>query len=181
MPNASPTRSMRVGIPRQRPVLRGACKMVTARSTRSNKQGGQHVSKQCACAGSTIGCRRQSAHPRRGPPGSGQFAKLPELLWRPACKAWCRIATSQRVVLSSLFMIVSSAYPLTSRELDLLKELVTAGRQGVLKPASRRSGCSRLLAVRYATARPTGTKFLSYVITNRGRRALADAMADPPP
>jgi hypothetical protein len=78
-------------------------------------------------------------------------------------------------------MIVSSAHPLTSRELDLLKELVAAGRQGVLKPASRRSGCSRLLAVRYATARPAGTKFLAYVITNRGRRALADAMADPPP
>ena len=32
MPNASPTRSMRVGIPRQRPVLRGTSKMVTARS-----------------------------------------------------------------------------------------------------------------------------------------------------
>jgi hypothetical protein len=62
MPNASPTRSMRVGIPRQRPVLRGTCKMVTARSTRSNKQVGQHVSKQCACAGSAVGRRRQSAN-----------------------------------------------------------------------------------------------------------------------
>ena len=39
MPNASPTRSCALEIPRQRPVLRGTCKMVTACSTRSNKQG----------------------------------------------------------------------------------------------------------------------------------------------
>jgi hypothetical protein len=69
---------------------------------------------------------------------------------------------------------LSRARPLTSRELDLLKELAAAGRQGVLKPAGRRSGFSRLLAARYATARPAGVKVLSYVITDRGRRALAD-------
>jgi hypothetical protein len=39
MPNASPTRSCALEIPRQRPVLWGTCKMVTACSTRSNKQG----------------------------------------------------------------------------------------------------------------------------------------------
>jgi hypothetical protein len=64
---------------------------------------------------------------------------------------------------------------LLSRDLERLKEVAVAGRDGVLKPADRR-GYSRLIAARYVTARPAGASAFLYVITDRGRRALADAM-----
>jgi hypothetical protein len=59
--------------------------------------------------------------------------------------------------------------------LERLKEVAVAGRDGVLKPPDRR-GYTRLIEARYVIARPSGLKALSYMITDRGRRALADAM-----
>jgi hypothetical protein len=68
-----------------------------------------------------------------------------------------------------------SQIPLSRRELDLLKEIAVAGHRGILKPAKRRTGFSRLVAARFVTARPAGTKVFLYATTDRGRRALAEA------
>ena len=72
---------------------------------------------------------------------------------------------------------LSSAQRLTTSELERLKEVAAAGRHGVLKPAaSRGDGYARLVHARYVTARPAGLQAYSYVITDRGRRALADVV-----
>ena len=71
---------------------------------------------------------------------------------------------------------LSSAQQLSTGELERLKELAAAGRHGVLKSATRRGdGYFRLIRARYVIARPAGLE-APYVITDRGRRALADVM-----
>jgi hypothetical protein len=69
----------------------------------------------------------------------------------------------------------SRVRPLSNGDLERLKEVAVAERVGVLKSADRR-GYSRLIEARYVTARPVGTSAFLYVITDRGRRALDDAM-----
>jgi hypothetical protein len=71
---------------------------------------------------------------------------------------------------------LSSAHRLSTDELERLKEVAAAGRHGVLKPAARRRSYSRLVRARYVIARPAGLEAYSYVITDRGRRALADVV-----
>ena len=72
---------------------------------------------------------------------------------------------------------LSPAQRLSTGELERLKEIAAAGRHGVLKPAAQRGGgYSRLVQARYVIARPAGLEAYSYGITDRGRRALADAM-----
>ena len=65
--------------------------------------------------------------------------------------------------------------PLSRGELDRLQKLAEAGHRGMVRPATRRSGFSRLVAARLVKARPSGLAAIMYVITDRGRRALADA------
>ena len=62
--------------------------------------------------------------------------------------------------------------PLSDQELDRLQEVAGAGRHGIVRPAGQR-GYARLLEARYVTTRPVGLQAFSYVITYRGRRALA--------
>jgi hypothetical protein len=70
---------------------------------------------------------------------------------------------------------LSSAQSLSTGELERLKEVAVAGHRGVLKPAVLRGvGYSRLVKARYVTVRPAGLEAYSYVITERGRRALAE-------
>jgi hypothetical protein len=69
----------------------------------------------------------------------------------------------------------SRVRPLSNGDLGRLKEVAIAERDGVLKSADRR-GYARLIEARYVTARPVGTSTFLYVITDRGRRALDDAM-----
>jgi hypothetical protein len=70
----------------------------------------------------------------------------------------------------------SRVRPLSNGDLERLKEVAVAERDGVLKSADRR-GYSRLIDARYVTARPVGTSAFLYVITDRGRRALGDAIS----
>jgi hypothetical protein len=64
---------------------------------------------------------------------------------------------------------------LTPIELELLKELATEGRHGLVRPA-RRSGLARMVTKHCVTARPISPDTVLYIINDRGRRALADAM-----
>jgi hypothetical protein len=70
---------------------------------------------------------------------------------------------------------VSRVRRLSTGDIERLKEVAVAERDGVLKSADRR-GYMRLIEARYLTARPVGTSAFLYVITDRGRRALSDAM-----
>jgi hypothetical protein len=62
------------------------------------------------------------------------------------------------------------------RELELMKELAVAGRQGRTVPAANRSGLVRMIEKRYVKTRLIGVHEVRYVITHRGREALADEM-----
>ena len=62
------------------------------------------------------------------------------------------------------------------RELELMKELAAAGRQGRTIPAADRSGLARMIDKRYVKTRLIGVHEVRYVITRRGREALADEM-----
>jgi len=56
-----------------------------------------------------------------------------------------------------------------------LQKFAAAGRRGVIGATSRRSGLTRLIAKRYIAERAVGVNAVQYVITDRGRRALAEA------
>jgi hypothetical protein len=62
------------------------------------------------------------------------------------------------------------------RELELMKELAAAGRQGRMVPAANRSGLARMIEKHYVKTRLFGVYGIRYVITHRGRQALADEM-----
>ena len=65
---------------------------------------------------------------------------------------------------------------MSPRELELMKELAAAGRQGRTIPAADRSGLARMVDKRYVKTRLIGIHEVRYVITHRGRKALADKM-----
>ena len=65
---------------------------------------------------------------------------------------------------------------MSPRELELMKELAAAGRQGRTIPAADRSGLARMVDKRYVKTRLIGVHQVRYVITHRGRQALADEM-----
>jgi hypothetical protein len=62
------------------------------------------------------------------------------------------------------------------KELKLMKELAAAGRQGRTVPAINRSGLARMIEKRYVERHLIGGYGVRYVITHRGRQALADKM-----
>ena len=62
------------------------------------------------------------------------------------------------------------------KELELMKELAAAGRQGRTIPATSRSGLGRMIEKHYVKKSPIGVHGVRYVITDRGRQALADEM-----
>ena len=55
-----------------------------------------------------------------------------------------------------------------------MKKLAAAGRRGRIVPGSARSGLARMVDKHYVKARPIGPHMILYVITDRGRQALAD-------
>ena len=65
---------------------------------------------------------------------------------------------------------------MSPKELELMKELAAAGRQGRTVPATNRSGLARMIEKRYVKRRLIGVHGVRYVITHRGRQALADEM-----
>jgi hypothetical protein len=72
---------------------------------------------------------------------------------------------------------LSSAQRLSTGELERRKKLPQQDVMEFLKRAALRGGgYSRLVQARYVTARPAGLEAYSYVITDRGRRALADVV-----
>ena len=62
------------------------------------------------------------------------------------------------------------------KELELMKELAAAGRQGRAMPATSRSGLGRMVEKRYVKKSLMGVHGVRYVITDRGRQALAEEM-----
>ena len=64
---------------------------------------------------------------------------------------------------------------LSATELELMKELAAAGPRGRTMPTTSRSGLARMIEMHYVTARTISPDTVLYVITDRGRRALADA------
>ena len=64
---------------------------------------------------------------------------------------------------------------LSATELELMKELTAAGPRGRTMPTTSRSALARLVEMHYVTARPISPDAALYVITDRGRRVLADA------
>jgi hypothetical protein len=67
------------------------------------------------------------------------------------------------------------SHQLSATELELMKELAAAGRWGRTMPTTSRTGLGRLVEMHYVTERPISPDTVLYVITDRGRRALADA------
>jgi hypothetical protein len=63
----------------------------------------------------------------------------------------------------------------SATELELLKTLAAAGRCGRTVPTTSRAGLARMVAKHYVTALSTSTDAVLYIITDRGRSALADA------
>jgi hypothetical protein len=57
-----------------------------------------------------------------------------------------------------------------------MKELVAAGRQGRTVLAANRYGWARIIEKRYVKISLIGVHGVRYVITRRGRQALADEM-----
>jgi len=62
------------------------------------------------------------------------------------------------------------------KELELMKELAVAGRQGRTVAAANRSGLARMIEKRYVKRYLVGVHGVRYVITHRGRQVLADQM-----
>ena len=62
------------------------------------------------------------------------------------------------------------------KELKLMKELAAAGRQGRTVLAANRSGLARMIEKHYVKTFLIGVHGVRYVITHRGRQALADEM-----
>ena len=67
------------------------------------------------------------------------------------------------------------SHRLSAAELKLMKELAAVGRRGRTVPTTSRSALARLVEMHYVTACPISPDAALYVITDRGRRALADA------
>ena len=63
---------------------------------------------------------------------------------------------------------------MSPKELELMKVLAAAGRRGRTIPATDRSGLTRMVDKRYVKTRLIGVHEVRYVITHRGRQALAD-------
>jgi hypothetical protein len=61
--------------------------------------------------------------------------------------------------------------PLSDEELGRLKELAAAGTRGLIK--TDRRGFTRIVKKRYVLEKPAGVDRFLYVLTDRGRRALA--------
>ena len=71
---------------------------------------------------------------------------------------------------------VGQAFDLTRDEIWFLKALRTAGERGriVSVPASR-AALARLVEVQYVTTQQQSERRALYIITDRGRQALANA------
>jgi DNA-binding MarR family transcriptional regulator len=64
---------------------------------------------------------------------------------------------------------------LTTEEIKYLKELVAAGERGrTIAATSRREVLKRLVEAGYVVSEPISTDTVRYIITDQGRRALAD-------
>jgi len=67
---------------------------------------------------------------------------------------------------------------LTPKEIDLLKQLATAGKGGrTITAPTPRSGLTRLVEAGYVVDRATSMDSVLYVITDLGRNALAHVEA----
>jgi hypothetical protein len=64
---------------------------------------------------------------------------------------------------------------LTPNELKRLQEFAAAGRRGRIVNAGSRTGLSNMITKRYVTERAVSAYSVLYVITDRGRRVLAEA------
>ena len=80
-------------------------------------------------------------------------------------------------------MIAPARYPkkimsgiFSRKELELMKKLAAAGRRGRMVPGAARSGLARMVNKHYVKARPISPHMILYVMTDRGRQALADVM-----
>ena len=62
--------------------------------------------------------------------------------------------------------------PLTDRELDFLAEVAASGHRSIMMSAGC-VGFTRMIKLRYVRERPAGVDGFLYVLTDRGRRALA--------
>jgi hypothetical protein len=58
------------------------------------------------------------------------------------------------------------------KELETMKELAAAGRQGRILPAASRSGLARMINKGYVKIHPFGVHEVRYVITDRGHKRL---------
>jgi hypothetical protein len=67
---------------------------------------------------------------------------------------------------------------LTPNELRRLQEFAAAGRRGRIVNAGSRLGLANLITRRYLTERAVSAYSVLYVITDRGRRVLAEADAE---
>jgi hypothetical protein len=67
------------------------------------------------------------------------------------------------------------AVGLTPNELRRLQEFAAAGRRGRIANAGSRSGLAHMITKRYITERAVSAYSVLYVITDRGRRVLAEA------
>jgi hypothetical protein len=65
---------------------------------------------------------------------------------------------------------------MSPKELEMMKALAAAGRQGRTVPAANRSGLARMIEKRYVKTSLIGVHGVRYVITHRGRQALSDEM-----
>jgi hypothetical protein len=65
---------------------------------------------------------------------------------------------------------------MSPKELAMMKELAVAGRQGRTVLAANRSGLARMTEKHYVKTSLIGVHGVRYVITPRGRQALADEM-----
>jgi hypothetical protein len=63
---------------------------------------------------------------------------------------------------------------MSPKELAMMKELEVAGRQGRILAAANRSGLARMIDKHYVKTSLIGVHGVRYVITPRGRQALAD-------
>jgi hypothetical protein len=64
---------------------------------------------------------------------------------------------------------------LTRDEIWFLKALRAAGERGRIVSASSRAGLARLLEMQYVMKQPQSERKTLYIITDRGRQALANA------
>ena len=71
---------------------------------------------------------------------------------------------------------VGQAFDLTRDEISFLKALLAAGERGrTVSALPSRVGLARLVDVQYITKQPESGRKTLYIITDRGRQALANA------